>query len=274
MAVQIPDPGQGDSKTGDNEYVFRKKVQNNFSDQSNAASRLVGELPGNVAQMTTTGVVFSGWGGEGQSLGSATKADLVATLNSRSSVFRNSQTIAGSAILSYSPSMYFKVRDTEAIISCGLGGLGVNIEVWNTSSTSLYTLLHDKNTLTDSNGFIKSASPIVKLFADKIELNNEAEQQNIEFIKNGVGDYTIKNTSGLSTDGWYIELPNDANGNTKFAVIYDELADGTINIKTYKRKFDFELVAIVADIDNPIDITDGRWIDLRLNETEQPIQEV
>lgn len=42
MAVQIPDPGQGDNKTGDNEYVFRKKVRDNFSDQRNAASRLVG----------------------------------------------------------------------------------------------------------------------------------------------------------------------------------------------------------------------------------------
>ncbi len=42
MAVQIPDPGTGNGQTGDNEYVFRKKVRDNFSDQNNAASRLVG----------------------------------------------------------------------------------------------------------------------------------------------------------------------------------------------------------------------------------------
>ena len=51
MAVQIPDPGTGNGQTGDNEYVFRKKVKDNFSDQTNAASKLVGtgaeEVPQN-----------------------------------------------------------------------------------------------------------------------------------------------------------------------------------------------------------------------------------
>lgn len=42
MAVQIPDPGTGNGQTGDNEYVFRKKVKDNFSDQNNAASKIIG----------------------------------------------------------------------------------------------------------------------------------------------------------------------------------------------------------------------------------------
>lgn len=46
MAVQIPDPGTGNGQTGDNEYVFRKKVKDNFSDQTNAASKLVGNTKG------------------------------------------------------------------------------------------------------------------------------------------------------------------------------------------------------------------------------------
>jgi len=49
MAVQIPDPGTGNGQTGDNEYVFRKKVKDNFSDKTNAASRLVGTELGNLA---------------------------------------------------------------------------------------------------------------------------------------------------------------------------------------------------------------------------------
>lgn len=48
MAVQIPDPGTGNGQTGDNEYVFRKKVKDNFSDQSNAASKLIGGSNGQV----------------------------------------------------------------------------------------------------------------------------------------------------------------------------------------------------------------------------------
>lgn len=48
MAVQIPDPGTGNGQTGDNEYVFRKKVKDNFSDQTNAASKLVGTATGQI----------------------------------------------------------------------------------------------------------------------------------------------------------------------------------------------------------------------------------
>ncbi|KCX85151.1 putative tail fiber domain protein, partial [Acinetobacter baumannii 6112] len=80
------------------------------------------------------------------------------------------------------------------------------------------------NTTVDSNGFIKAASPIVKLFADKIELNDEAAEQNIIFEKLGVGDYLIKNSNGFSNDGWYIETPKDANGNVLVAVVYEQLS--------------------------------------------------
>lgn len=48
MAVQIPDPGTGNGQTGDNEYVFRKKVKDNFADQTNAASRLIGAANGQI----------------------------------------------------------------------------------------------------------------------------------------------------------------------------------------------------------------------------------
>ena len=126
------------------------------------------------------------------------------------------------------------------------------------------------NTQVDPNGFIKAASPIVSLYADKIELNDEAKQQSITFEKLGVGDYLVKGSSGFAQEGWYIETPKDANGNVLFSVIYKTLENGDISIKTYKKKFDFETVSIVADLDNPVDITEGRWIDLRLQELPQP----
>lgn len=126
------------------------------------------------------------------------------------------------------------------------------------------------NTTVDANGFIKNASPIIKLFADRIELNDEAEQQDISFEKLGVGDYLIKDSSGFAQEGWYIETPKDANGNVLFSVIYTTLENGGISVKTYKKKFDFETASIVADLDNPVDITENRWIDLRLQELPQP----
>ena len=42
MAIQIPDAGTGNGATGDNGFVLWTKVINNFTDQTNAASRLLG----------------------------------------------------------------------------------------------------------------------------------------------------------------------------------------------------------------------------------------
>lgn len=129
--------------------------------------------------------------------------------------------------------------------------------------------LSQRNTTTDSNGFIKAASPIVKLFADKIELNDEAQQQNIEFEKLGVGDYLVKGSTGFSNDGWYIETPKDANGNLLVAVVYEQLENGDISVKTYDYMLN-KKGRIVADTEAPLDIPESRWIDLRLQELPQP----
>jgi hypothetical protein len=133
---------------------------------------------------------------------------------------------------------------------------------------------HSANTTIDSNGFVKNASPIVKLFLDKVELNEEAQLQEITFEKLGIGDYLIKDSSGFSQEGWYVETPKDANGNVLFSVIYTTLENGDISVKTYKKKFDLETASIIADLDNPVDITENRWIDLRLQELPQPEIEV
>lgn len=138
-----------------------------------------------------------------------------------------------------------------------------------------YVQIRDSsNTTVDSNGFVKSASPIIELYADHIEPNDEASQQDITFEKVGTGDYLLKGSSGFAQTGWYVETPKDANGNVLFSVIYTTLENGDISVKTYKKKFDFETASIVADLDNPVDITENRWIDLRLQELPQPESEV
>ncbi|MGN5766290.1 phage tail protein [Acinetobacter calcoaceticus] len=134
-----------------------------------------------------------------------------------------------------------------------------------------FKILSTASTTVDANGFIKAASPIVKLYANSIELNEDAKEQPITFERVGTGDYLLKGSLGLAQEGWYIEIPKDANGNTVVAVLYETLENGDISIKTYKRKFDFEIAAVVADLDNPLDIPAGRWIDVRLH--EEPISE-
>ncbi|MEI2556488.1 phage tail protein [Acinetobacter pittii] len=122
------------------------------------------------------------------------------------------------------------------------------------------------NTTVDANGFIKSASPVAKLFADSIELNDDAQKQPITLEKLGVGDYLIKGSLGFAQEGWYIEMPKDANGNMLVAVAYKQLENNDISIKTYKKKFDIETASIVPDLENPVDIPEGRNIDIRFHE--------
>ncbi|EHU2375585.1 phage tail protein [Acinetobacter baumannii] len=129
-----------------------------------------------------------------------------------------------------------------------------------------YRFRHTGNTTVDSNGFIKAASPVGKLFADSIELNDDAQKQPITLEKLGVGDYLIKGSLGFAQEGWYIEMPKDANGNVLVAVAYKQLENNDISIKTYKKKFDIETASIVPDLENPVDIPEGRNIDIRFHE--------
>lgn len=143
----------------------------------------------------------------------------------------------------------------------------------NAATFTEYSIRTGKNTTVDANGFIKNASPIVKLYADKIETNDEAQQQNITFEKLGVGGYLIKGSSGFAQDGWYIETPKDANGNLLVAVVYEQLENGDISVKTYDYMLNNK-GRIVADTETPLDIPENRWIDLRLQELPQPESEV
>ena len=144
----------------------------------------------------------------------------------------------------------------------------------NNGSTTVkrfFKFYDDANTTVDANGFIKVASPIVKLFSDHIELNEEANEQQIAFERVNVGHYLIKGSSGFATDSWWFNVPVDSNGNKIVASTHKALADGALEIKTYKRKFDIETATIVPDFDQPIDIPNSsngeqRWIDIRLNE--------
>ncbi|WP_392559804.1 phage tail fiber protein [Orbus mooreae] len=136
------------------------------------------------------------------------------------------------------------------------------------------------NSTVDSNGFYKKASPICRLFASdnitEVEgfkiagcglVNSEADGVIAKRID--VGHYEIHGSLGFAKEGWYITLPEDANGNKKFFAEYTTDENNIITVKTYTRKFDFEQCAIVAG--EPQDITEDRWIDIRL---EMPAVEI
>lgn len=122
----------------------------------------------------------------------------------------------------------------------------------------------------DANGFIKSASPVVKLYGDgSSELNNESKGVLTE--RESVGIYRLSGSlMGFNSDGlWDIEVPSDDNKQPLIWVKSTVEANGDIIVKTYHRthpnapKFAQNIIEGYSDGD-PIDIPAGRWVDLRV----------
>lgn len=267
MAIQLPNPGLGDGQTGDNEYVMWTKVKDNFSNTTHAASRLVGENSGNVMQVGAFGL-----GGFSKTVDKS-QTDVLQTNGFYHDKGAQSGDMAYHALLNvmHSEDLRYAWQIGAPMGNSTLADLRARIKA-NGAWSSLVKIWNEHNTTKDSNGFLKGASPVVQLFADKIELNDEAKQQSITFEKLGVGDYLVKGSLGFAQEGWYIEMPKDANGNVLVAVVYEQLENNDISVKTYAKKFDEETGDVVANTAKPRDIPATRWIDLRLQALPQPTQ--
>lgn len=269
MAIQIPNPGTGNGASGDNEFVLWSKVKDNFSDQTNAASRLVGESTGNLLEVGTHGVA---------------SVSKVITDNTLVSYLRNGFYVKSNAgIISYGQQYASGFKGVLELPTGDSNLAHTQITVfhsdWNGKSiddptmaskkfvVKLYT---DRNTTKDAGtGFLKVSSPVLHVYNDKIDKIHEAEQLDITVDKKAVGHYEIHGTTGLrKNDGWNISPPRDIHGNVRCMIEVTE-KDGVITVKTYKRKFDLELAAIVHDYDNPLDIPDGACVELRFNDLPQ-----
>lgn len=265
MAIQTINLGS--TPTGAGGDTFRStgtKVNENFTNNTHAASRLVGTAAGNVMEVGAFGL-----GASKEMYIEGGYKDIDTALKFTQFFKNNSD---NTATIRFGSSIFMRNGTTAAILSMGYATPDFLVSVWYDAATSpiQYKLLNTANTTVDANGFIKNASPIVQLFADKIKANDEAAEQEPSFEKVDVGHYLVKNTQGFSDDGWYIEMPKDANGNVLVAVQYQQLEDNTIEVKTFAKKFDEETGDIVPNLEKPRDIPTGRWIDIRLKALLQP----
>ncbi|MEQ4694514.1 hypothetical protein [Providencia manganoxydans] len=158
----------------------------------------------------------------------------------------------------------------------------------------------DKNTTKDSNGNLKAASPIIKVFADHIELNEESE--GVELEKLDTGRYKLKGVLGMNSDASWggihggMVIPNGINNLPLVWGSFDVLPDGDIIIETRYRKHELnerqeaerlmtypeflkdELVEVDTEEGKKekllkveredyeyCDIPNGHWIDVRVN---------
>lgn len=139
-------------------------------------------------------------------------------------------------------------------------------------------LIRDLNTTVDSNGFIKIASPIVKIKGDgTAEFNDESEGCSVTRVSKGV--YVISGCLGLNSDASWgginggFEIPVDVNKQPLVWLDYAVLNDGSIEVRTYHRThtnapaFARNEIEGVAEGD-PVDIPYGTFISVRVNMPE------
>ncbi|MEX5752821.1 hypothetical protein AB6H34_19295, partial [Proteus mirabilis] len=155
--------------------------------------------------------------------------------------------------------------------------------------SSISTVYSTANTTKDSNGNLKAASPIVKVFADHIETNDESEGVEMEHL--GVGHYLIKGVVGFNSDGaWGINngfvIPQDHNGKNMVLIDYEVRPDGDIEIFVFHQQnadmaerfqnkrikdFDEDGQPIYFENYEPCDVPESRWIDMRV---EMPLNSI
>ncbi|QLB35161.1 hypothetical protein RKQ56_07540 [Acinetobacter baumannii] len=267
----------GTAPTGAGGDTFRStgaKVNENFTNNTHAASRYVGTAAGNVMEVGAFGL-----GGYMTQIPMPNDTDVMG-----SGFYYYDVGIAGSSTWQQVETNVFVLRSSFSNLPRGfeIGVLPYTNKFYLRSNEDggaawrvPVLIRHSGNTTIDANGFIKAASPIVKLFAEKIELNDEAAEQPITFEKLDVGHYLLKGSSGFAKEGWWIEIPTDTHGNKICAVEYQTLENGDLEIKTFKKKLNDE-GDIVANLDAPIDIPNNannepRWIDIRLNTVKRKI---
>lgn len=235
---------------------------------------------------TSTGTLMQvgdyGFGGSGEekNLSAPDLIEFYRNTNTPTQVFRNMNGTDPS--FAYSVIAYFKSRYSFSAFTASHEGRGVRVIAGNNAQDFIYNLYTDRNTTKDSNGNLKAASPIVKVFAEHIETNDEAE--GVTMQKLGIGHYLIKGVVGFNADGaWGINngfvIPQDHNGKNMVLIDYDVKPDGDIELFVFHQQnaemperfqnkrikdFDEDGQPIYFENYEPCDVPESRWIDMRV----------
>ena len=155
----------------------------------------------------------------------------------------------------------------------GYGRVSYAIKVAD-GTTKYVHCLTNKNTIIDTGGFIKAASPVVNIYTDgRYETNDESD--GVSVIRQGIGEYLITGCLGLNSDARWggvdggFEIPTDRNKQPRIWLDYEIKEDGSILVKTYHRTHPTSPVFARNEIEgfsdgDPIDIPSDAFISVRV----------
>ncbi|HFG4387953.1 TPA: phage tail protein [Salmonella enterica] len=147
------------------------------------------------------------------------------------------------SIAQFSPTIWVGTGDTWSSLSLPYSPAGKIAVASGTESAGrmVVRLIWDNNnTVVDGNGFIKQASPVVRIFSDGgYETNDESEGVVVTRIQ--TGEYLIEGCTGLNADAAWggidggFEIPVDRNKQPRIWLDYKVNADGSILVRTFHR---------------------------------------
>ncbi|EBS0276527.1 TPA: phage tail protein [Salmonella enterica subsp. enterica serovar Waycross] len=242
-----------------------------------SATRDVGISSGNVMEVGSFGI-----GGRGTVYSMSTLGEMFVFMRTYGGgIYRNdgAVSILGRSI-QYSPSLFFGANDTFGFINVAYNTGIVSVAANTDSGISggfgyaENVLYGTANTTTSSDGTLKIASPIIRIFADgRYDVNRESEGCNVSHI--GPGKYLITGCLGLNSDAVWggidggFEIPIDRNKQPRIWLDYEVNADGSIIVKTYHRTHPNSPDFARNEIDGltngePVDIPSDSFVSVRV----------
>ncbi|MCM7434263.1 phage tail protein [Enterobacter hormaechei subsp. xiangfangensis] len=198
--------------------------------------------------------------------------------------FRNEQNITG-RIAASSPALWVRAGGTFAFLSIPyVSSAPVRISgglISNGTIDYTRTLYDDLNTTKASDGTLKAASPVVKLFADgSFETNGESEGCTVTRMK--AGEYLIEGCMGMNSDAAWggidggFDIPKDRNGQALIWLDYEVNADGSVLVKTFHREYPtapaFARNSVEGYVDGqPADIPADQFVSVRVEMPQNSI---
>lgn len=242
ITVKLPD-GSAWNGPAWNGITTELNKKANASDLGSAASKNTGLNSGDIMTVGSFGIGAKdgAYAFEVNNFG----AVQVAMSGSGLRTYRNNGFLGGGdqSIVQYSPTIWVGTGDTWASLSLPYSPAG-KIAVASGSESAgrmVVRLLWDNNnTVVDGNGFIKQASPVVRIFSDGgYETNDESEGVVVTRIQ--TGEYLIEGCTGLNADAAWggidggFEIPVDRNKQPRIWLDYKVNADGSILVRTFHR---------------------------------------